>query len=178
MYAVLIMEGKLVSDPRSSLLVDIGNSRIKYALLAEPSAELVIETCLNTHELERASHACNKLVLSSVGHAQQVTEIAAICENLGKPIQIVDTEAQKFGIHCAYENFQTMGVDRWLAILAGRKITELPLAVIHLGTANTCDFILNNNHLGLDLSRFFCDERKFDSQYSKSVWQFRLPHNA
>ena len=137
-----------MSDPHKNLLVDIGNSRIKYALVTDRSEELVIATCLKPQELDRAIHACKKLILSSVGHGQQVTEIAAICEAYGKPLQIISTEAQKFGIHCAYKNYQTMGVDRWLAILAGRNITQLPLGVIHLGTANTCDFILNNHHLG------------------------------
>jgi type III pantothenate kinase len=129
-------------------LVDIGNSQIKYALLAHSAADLEIETCQQTKDLEKAVRSCKKLVLSSVGHSRQVAEIAALCEAHGKPLQIISTEAQTFGIHCAYENYQTLGVDRWLAILAGRSITQLPLAVIHLGTANTCDFILNNRHLG------------------------------
>lgn len=137
-----------MSDPHRCLLVDIGNSRIKYALVENSSADLEIMTCINTHELDSAIRDCKKLILSSVAHERQVHEIAAISKTYGKPLQIISTEAQTYGIHCAYKNYQTMGVDRWLAILAGRKITQLPLAVIHLGTANTCDFILDNNHLG------------------------------
>ncbi|MFT5674689.1 MAG: type III pantothenate kinase [Paraglaciecola sp.] len=142
------MEGKLVSDLHRSLLVDIGNSQIKYALLANSQTELEIETCLNIDGLDKAIRSCNKLVLSSVAHLQQVTEIEAMCEAHGKPLQIISTEAQTFGVRCAYKRYQSLGVDRWLAILAGRSITQLPLAVIHLGTANTCDFILENDHLG------------------------------
>ena len=137
-----------MSDLLSSLLVDIGNTQIKYALVADPAADLEIETCLNTQDLEGALRSCKKLVLSSVAHSQQVSEIEAMCVAHGKPLQIISTEAETFGIRCAYERYQTLGVDRWLAILAGRRITQLPLAVIHLGTANTCDFILNNDHLG------------------------------
>lgn len=137
-----------MSDLHRSLLVDIGNSQIKYALLVDSAANLEIETCLNTQGLDRAIRNCKKLLLSSVGHSQQVIEITAMCEKHAKPLQVISTEAQTFGIRCAYKNYQTLGVDRWLAILAGRKLTPLPLAVIHLGTANTCDFILENDHLG------------------------------
>lgn len=142
------MGEKLVSEKPKALLVDIGNSQIKYALVQDANACFEVSVGATTGSLEALIKRCDKLLISSVGHPEQVTEITAMCSTYAKPLQIIKTEAQTFGIECAYELYQTLGVDRWLAILAARKITQLPVAVIDLGTANTCDFVIGNKHVG------------------------------
>jgi type III pantothenate kinase len=137
-----------VSEKPKGLLVDIGNSQIKYTLLEQATSHFEVSVAVNTRSLAPLIKQCDKLLVSSVGHPQQLTEIADFCTAYGKPLQIINTEAQTFAIRCAYKHYQSLGVDRWLAILAARTITELPVAVIQLGTANTCDFIVANDHLG------------------------------
>jgi type III pantothenate kinase len=142
------MGEKSVSEKPNALLIDMGNSQIKYTLIRDPKAAFEVSVAPNTCSLEALIKLCDKVLISSVRDPQQVTAIADLCRADGKLLQIIKTEAQTFGIECAYDHYQTLGVDRWLAILAARKITSLAVAVIDLGTANTCDFIIGNKHIG------------------------------
>jgi type III pantothenate kinase len=142
------MEVKSVLDLFKALLIDIGNTRIKYALVHDISDISDVRCCQNIRDLTVYISSVNQVLVSSVGHLEQLVEIERLCKRFNKPCKIINTEAETLGIRCAYEKFQTLGVDRWLAILAAREITELPVAVIDLGTANTCDILVNNLHHG------------------------------
>jgi type III pantothenate kinase len=137
-----------VSDLFKALLVDIGNTQIKYALVNDISDLSDVKCCLHTEGLTPYISSVNQVVVSSVGHLNLVTELERVCQRFNKPCKVINTEADTLGIRCAYEKFHTLGVDRWLAILAAREITELPVAIIDLGTANTCDILVNNQHIG------------------------------
>jgi type III pantothenate kinase len=142
------MEGKSVSDLFKALLVDIGNSQIKFVAVNSISDVADVKHCQRLADLSAYISSVNQVLVSSVGHVTQVEELQRLCKGLNKPCHVIKTEADTLGIQCAYEKFQTLGVDRWLAILASRDITQLPVAVIDLGTANTCDVVINNKHLG------------------------------
>ncbi|WP_039989802.1 type III pantothenate kinase [Paraglaciecola arctica] len=137
-----------MSDLFKALLVDIGNSQIKYARVNDMSDLTDIKCCQHPEELTAYISSVNQVLVSSVGHVTQVEELQCLCERLNKSCKVINTEAATLGIKCAYEKYQTLGVDRWLVILAAREITQLPVAVIDLGTANTCDIVINNQHLG------------------------------
>ena len=142
------MEVKSVSDRFKALLVDMGNSQIKYALVNDISDLSNVKRCQHPEDLTSLISSAHQVVVSSVGHLTLVAQLQRLCERFNKPCKIINTQANTLGIQCAYEKFQTLGVDRWLAILAAREITQLPLAVIDLGTANTCDIVINNQHIG------------------------------
>lgn len=137
-----------MSDLSKALLIDIGNSLIKFALVNTKGDLDEIRRCNHPEDLRPFLQYAEQVIIASVGHASLVKDIARLCEQSNKACRLVHTEAETLGIHCAYEKFETLGVDRWLAILAAREITALPVAVIDLGTANTCDIVVNNTHLG------------------------------
>ncbi|KXI27540.1 type III pantothenate kinase [Paraglaciecola hydrolytica] len=137
-----------MSDQAKYLLIDIGNSRIKYALVSEGQEDLAVLHCVHTTELTQIIKQVAKVLVASVGKTLLVEELQSLCQQHKVECQLIHTQAQQFGIHCAYEQFTTMGVDRWLAILAARKITLLPVAIVDLGTANTCDIVIENQHIG------------------------------
>jgi type III pantothenate kinase len=142
------MEVKLVFDLFKALLVDIGNTQIKYSLVNNVSDIKNVNYCQLPEDLTPHISSVYQVVVSSVGHACLVAEIMSMCVRFNKPCKVINTQADTLGIKCAYEKFQSLGVDRWLAILAAREITKLPVAVIDLGTANTCDIVVNNQHCG------------------------------
>jgi type III pantothenate kinase len=142
------MEVKSVSDLFKALLIDIGNTQIKYKMVNDIVDLSDVKRCPDIKDLTSYISSSNEVLVSSVGHLSLLEEIENLCERFNKPCKIIHTEAETLGIQCAYEQFQTLGVDRWLAILAAREITQLPVAVIDLGTANTCDIVVNNKHLG------------------------------
>ena len=45
------------------------------------------------------------------------------------------------GVTCGYEDPSRLGVDRWLAMLAARQLSNRPFIVFGLGTAGTADFV-------------------------------------
>jgi type III pantothenate kinase len=137
-----------VSDLFKALLIDIGNSQIKFAQVNDLADLTGVKCCQQPEELTPYISSVNQVLVASVGRSTQVKALQCLCERLNKSCKVINTEATTLGITCAYEKYQTLGVDRWLAILAAREITQLPVAVIDLGTANTCDIVINSQHLG------------------------------
>lgn len=137
-----------MSDLFNALLIDIGNTRIKYALVNFCADVDQVEYCQHIQDLTDAILISKQVLVSSVGHLDQVNHLEALCEQFTIPCRVIQTEAETLDVLCAYENYSTLGVDRWLAILAARDLTSLPVAVIDLGTANTCDLVSGNQHLG------------------------------
>lgn len=137
-----------MSDLFKALLIDIGNTQVKYALVNDISDLTEVSYCTHIGDLVSKINLANRVIVSSVGHVTQVTELQGLCGRFHKSCKVIKTQAVTLDIQCAYEKFQTLGVDRWLAILAARDITPLPVAVVDLGTANTCDIVVNNKHLG------------------------------
>ncbi len=137
-----------MSGASKSLLIDIGNTQIKYVLVDNTTGLTDVKYCKHVDGLSSYFSLADQVLVSSVGHDSLVSDLKRLCKHFNKPYKIINTEADTLGIYCAYKKFQNLGVDRWLAILAAREITQLPVAVIDLGTANTCDIIVNNKHLG------------------------------
>jgi len=130
------------------LLLDIGNSCIKYAHVSAPTDAIVVKHCDDFVQLRALIGHATKVFLACVGKLQQVDQIEMWCKELSKPLHIAKTQAEQLGIQCAYGQFANLGIDRWLAVLAARQITSLPVAVLDLGTANTCDVVVDNQHQG------------------------------
>lgn len=137
-----------MSDRFKALLIDIGNTQIKYVLVNDIADLAAVNRCQHSENLAEYIGLASQVLISCVGHVAKLTEVKSLCERFNKPYKTIHTEATTLGIQCAYKKFQTLGVDRWLAILAAREITSLPVAVIDLGTANTCDIVVDNKHLG------------------------------
>lgn len=130
------------------LLVDIGNSRVKYALCEPAQSRLKVVDVDAIEDLFAPLQLCSNVIVACVGNAMKLDELQQLCNASGRSMRNIETQAQSFGIHCAYNSYQTLGVDRWLAVLAARAMTDLPVAVIDIGTAATCDFVFENSHLG------------------------------
>ncbi|WP_299085044.1 type III pantothenate kinase [uncultured Paraglaciecola sp.] len=142
------MGGKLVLGHYKALLVDIGNTQIKYALVNQSSDLGDVNFCQYPDDLISYIQSAEQLLVSSVGHSSLVATLVELCDQSNIACKVVETESKTLGIQCAYKQFETLGVDRWMAILAAREITPLPVAVIDLGTANTCDIVIDNRHIG------------------------------
>lgn len=132
----------------SPLLLDMGNTRLKYAWCHETTGLLEVQSLDSFEALQPLIAESSRVLVANVGCDEKLHKIERLCEEHRKDLYIAQTEASRFGVHCAYENFETLGVDRWLAILAARSITPLPLAVIDIGTAATCDVVVGNKHEG------------------------------
>lgn len=130
------------------LLVDIGNTRIKYRLLNEESDAVTTVDDLGAliSYLETAS--LTHLYIANVGKPAIEEALSQLCVQQKIIFCSIKSESEAFGIKNSYKNPKKMGVDRWLAILGAANLTEKPFAVIDAGTAITVDFVANGQHLG------------------------------
>jgi type III pantothenate kinase len=136
-------------------VVDIGNSRIKWAL-AEAA---VLAGGASAVPLERAESAVTALAragnvdavwVANVAGRETAKRFAELSRaSLGVEPRFVATPAEGLGIRGAYADPATFGVDRWLALAAARRRTAGPVCVVDAGTAVTFDALdASGMHLG------------------------------
>ncbi len=139
------------------LVVDIGNSRIKWAsveagvLGGQGTADYQDET------LERELDAAFKdrgeptaIAYCSVGASATGNILERWTrEHWGIEAVRVRTAAEGFGVRCAYAQPETLGADRWAALVACRHQGKGAAVVVDCGTAITLDAISEGGeHLG------------------------------
>ncbi len=139
----------------SRLLIDIGNTRIKFACQDDRGLRslLAIDRANWGHEQAiRVSAACEGLrdVLVSTVSARRDGQLIDSFEAFwGIAPTIIDTCRRSTLIHCGYEREYELGVDRWLAMIAAYKYSERSVCVVDAGTAITIDAVsADGQHLG------------------------------
>lgn len=140
-----------------NLLADIGNTRVKWACADDKTlfghgAFAYTENTLpgllarSWRKLARPE----QVYLASVADAgvtAQLCEYALSAWSL--EVRLAVAEKERAGLCNAYDDVETMGVDRWLAMLAAWSRYRKPLCVIDCGTALTVDVILEGGqHAG------------------------------
>lgn len=139
------------------LLVDIGNSRIKWALWDGGRAS-AHGSAAHRDDLDGALAALTnalprgvtRVLTSNVAGSEAARRLtAAIRAHFGVDPEFVAVAAEQFGVTCGYSDPSRLGVDRWLAVLAARQSTADPACVISAGTAVTFDAVdAGGRHLG------------------------------
>lgn len=126
------------------LLVDIGNTRCKWAL-AEAS------NLLETGVLVRAdtpdwvaglpAMPVASIVVSSVAQPAALEALEAHAAERGVPLQAVASTARAGELVNAYAEPQRLGVDRWMACIAAQAEGKGSVLIADAGTALTLDFV-------------------------------------
>ena len=130
-----------------NLLVDIGNSRIKWAIkknIEKLSANVGAydksdpEKYLNKNWIDIP--LINKILVANVAGDEVADKIRAWAEKRWhKKIQFVRVRKKAFGVVNAYTDISQLGVDRWLAIIAAWNKYRQSVCVVDCGTAITVD---------------------------------------
>lgn len=140
-----------------NLLVDIGNSRLKWATSAQDG--LVVGHAMPNSALTEARLAevwkalpkPERLAISCVSARRLAGVTRSVASALWPGILIFEakSEAQAFGVKNAYPQPEKLGIDRWLALLAARRHYALPVCIVDCGTAITVDLLdEKGRHLG------------------------------
>ncbi len=136
-------------------LVDIGNTRIKWALydgqrLGQHGTAVhrdVRDAALQTFARTLPKEV-TRLVVANVAGDAMAQGLRAVMSGRAE-IEFVATSAERFGVRCAYAEPQRLGVDRWLAVLAAFHRAGGAACVIDSGTAVTFDAVAGDGaHLG------------------------------
>ncbi|MCC2618325.1 type III pantothenate kinase [Aestuariibacter halophilus] len=137
-----------MSAGNKTLLIDIGNSRLKVAWASDENFHTDIMTLTNADPLLPLIQQACSVWVASVGKAAWLTTIEQQCDRFKVPLHVATNQMATDRIQCAYVDNSTLGVDRWLGVIAARALTALPVVVIDVGTAITCDFVQEDRHLG------------------------------
>ncbi len=137
------------------LLVDIGNSRVKWALqdgdrMGEQQAASYAGWTQEDWRRELfAAPGIDEVLAASVSAAPSAVLDAAACLATGRPVAFVSTSREAGGVRNAYREPQLLGVDRWLAVIAGHAAARGACCVADVGTAATFDAVDGRGeHLG------------------------------
>lgn len=140
-----------------NLLIDLGNTRIKWAFDVAGRLE-------HQGSAERGDDAFPESVIETwrqgpvpdtIAVASVVTDLYTILLNHAlhrvwkTGASYLGVKQDQFGVHVAYRKPELFGVDRWLALVAARRRIVGPVVVVSCGTALTIDVMDGDgNHLG------------------------------
>jgi len=131
------------------LLIDLGNSRCKYALLQQDgSIDYVAQNYGPFGKLYTVKSLCDKyedaekIVISSVLSENMNNEIKqTIVDKDKRNVFYLNPGANPFGVTLAYKDSNAIGVDRVAAMIATKESYSGKSCVIDCGTAITIDSI-------------------------------------
>lgn len=139
------------------LLLDIGNSRIKWCSL---QAGKLAQMHAAVYDPAKLADWCRthladwprpeSVSVASVAGPEVASELSAWCRSRWELTPwFARTETEADGVRNGYTDTSQLGVDRWLALIAARRITTRPLCVFGCGTAITLDALdSTGGHLG------------------------------
>ncbi|TAL82420.1 MAG: type III pantothenate kinase [Rhodanobacter sp.] len=140
------------------LLLDLGNTRLKWALMQPSAAEWLARGALDWHDdmpglLQEAWAALpvpTSIVAASVVGAEREAQVTSlVAQRFGCEPRWFRTPASACGIHNAYADPQRLGADRFLAMVAAFAEGHAPCVLASVGTALTLDALAaDGRHLG------------------------------
>jgi pantothenate kinase type III len=122
-------------------LFDLGNTRLKFALLRN---DIMADVQALPHSTstwhERLPHG-DTAYLASVAAPELRVELLDALSQRFRRIVIAHTARSFGGLHIAYADPSKLGADRFLAMLGARRVVEGAVLVVGVGTALTIDLV-------------------------------------
>lgn len=127
------------------LLLDAGNSRLKWALVRVEA--WLMQGSAPYSELSGLTHVLHQVdacFVASVAKSADVESVTSLLLAHGfTPVQL-QTEPQFGEVKNTYAQPDRLGVDRWMGLIAARARTPEPCLVVSAGTAMTVDALAAN----------------------------------
>jgi len=136
-------------DSSRMLLVDIGNSNLKWAWLQNGQISPLESNAYRANggaaqTCHSWSHAARpyRVIVANVAGQKIADELQQwVITEWGITLEFITATAQEMGVINAYSEPEQLGVDRWLALIAARNQTKDPVCVVDCGTAITIDVL-------------------------------------
>ncbi len=128
-----------------NLLIDLGNSRLKWAQQAPGlwrTEAALLEHALPSllDRLWRDMDVPRKIVMCSVSTSERMQALEKwVQARWSVTPQIVRAQAEQLGVKNRYRQPEQLGVDRWVALIGARGLTSSAACVVDCGTAVTVD---------------------------------------
>lgn len=137
------------------LELDCGNTFIKWRLLGRggsvvSSGGVVASDQALVQAVSEQSVALRACRLVSVRSDDETAQLIALLEQaFAVECHCARPALQLAGVRNGYEEYQRLGLDRWLAVIGAYQLAGRACLVVDLGTAVTSDFVAaDGEHLG------------------------------
>lgn len=137
------------------LLVDMGNSRMKWAtisngVLSRVSVENYGDFSKTSGQAWQGMGLPEKVIVSCVSTNEHWAMLQQVVQRLwGIPVERIASPAKAHGVKNSYQDAAKLGSDRWAALVAARHLYPGLACVVDCGTAMTVDGLSANGvHLG------------------------------
>jgi type III pantothenate kinase len=148
-----------VIDKSLILVIDAGNTRTKWGLFDEANTMHAQGAVLNddigaSQAWDCPWHLCKKAVVSNVAGVTVGAQLQALFDSHTVASHLVKSTETACGLINGYEQPETLGSDRWLAMLAAWHTLQAPCVVVSAGTALTVDAIALENNTTENQAKF------------------------
>ena len=136
------------------LAIDSGNTRTKWAVFADDGRIQDVGVCLNAELAEftvpESWQSCKRAIVANVAGESVAASITALLKKAEIAFVWAKAEAETLGLKNKYDAQETLGVDRWAALVAAfkRYLNQPACLVVNAGTALTIDAIYQNAFIG------------------------------
>lgn len=127
------------------LLIDIGNSRTKYVQCIDGQLSDIVQLAnedFNKVYFAQSFVQATAIIVANVANAALTDALALWCKSNKIDFLQVYSEQKKFQLTSAYQEPSSLGIDRWLALLATTHLyPKSCVLIIDAGTATTIDLV-------------------------------------
>lgn len=170
------------------LLLDVGNSRIKWVLaeggvwLQQGVADLA--RWADLRQVFTTLPEPHKILVSNVAGKQVAQNLVAACSVWPCPVEFVTAGDEQCGVRNTYQQPAQLGSDRWAALIAAWHKMHGACLIVSCGTATTVDALSEEGEFlgglilpGVDMMRRSLIEGTAQLEAAEGVW-CRFPHNT
>ena len=124
------------------IVIDAGNTRTKWAQVQEDGSLTAMQAVTNakieSSALKKALESADKVMIANVAGDELAAQLKAM---MPSKVDVVFATAQTEACHVTnhYEKIETLGIDRWAAVIAAWQLNKQPSIVVNAGTAITID---------------------------------------
>ena len=125
------------------LTIDAGNTRTKWAVFSANGEITQHGSCFNDAllkaDLTPQVLGYQRVIISNVAGAAHADKLEQLIKHYDLPIDWVKATAQACNVTNGYIEPETLGTDRWAALIAAWHMQRAPCIVVNAGTAVTID---------------------------------------
>ena len=125
------------------LVIDIGNSRTKWALAGDDGNLTEFEVCMNVNiaasNLSAAAQKADSVLIANVAGEAIAQQITLLLKPLA--VNFLTASPLACGVTNGYAESAKLGADRWAALVAAWQRTKHATVVVNAGTAITIDVL-------------------------------------